>query len=297
MRGVFRLSGPSAERYLQGRCTQDVKAVGESQSKDALILSPQGKIEGKFSINRSADGFFILTDPLNSNNPVEDFTASFLKFKVADQFEFTDVSSEFSVLSLHNYSETEIESFKNQFVKEIGSEIPVSYFKRENHFGSECLVLIGIDPTKPVAESNLEKINEIFKPVSANEFLRFRIENLIPLMGVDVDKTVLAPEMDLESFISLGKGCYAGQEVVEMATARGRPNRKFVQYKSTSECPKGVEIFDVVSADGSKIGNVTSSINSAEGFLGMGFLKTKAIDSNEFYLAASGENFKIELIK
>lgn len=52
-----------------------------------------------------------------------------------------------------------------------------------------------------------------------------RVEAGLPRYGFDMDETVLAPEANIASHISLTKGCYVGQEIVARIDARGHTNR------------------------------------------------------------------------
>src|ERR1700722_8504062 len=59
-RDVMRISGPDAVTFLQGQCSQDVAALGVGISADALLLTPQGKLDGLIRVTRSADDAMVL---------------------------------------------------------------------------------------------------------------------------------------------------------------------------------------------------------------------------------------------
>lgn len=62
--------------------------------------------------------------------------------------------------------------------------------------------------------------------VSDDEFLMFRLENNIPLHGVDYShEMVLNVSYD---FVSFTKGCYLGQEVVARVNYLGKPPKRLV---------------------------------------------------------------------
>ena len=44
-RDVLRVAGPDAVSYLQGQCSQDLDALEVGKSADALLLTPQGKLD------------------------------------------------------------------------------------------------------------------------------------------------------------------------------------------------------------------------------------------------------------
>jgi folate-binding protein YgfZ len=53
----------------------------------------------------------------------------------------------------------------------------------------------------------------------------------LPKWGVDIDEETTPVEAGLDRMISFGKGCYVGQEVVAMATFRGRVAWNFVRLE------------------------------------------------------------------
>jgi folate-binding protein YgfZ len=59
-RDVVLVSGPDASTYLQGQCSQEVAELGCGQSADALLLSPQGKIDAYLRITRTGEESFVL---------------------------------------------------------------------------------------------------------------------------------------------------------------------------------------------------------------------------------------------
>jgi folate-binding Fe-S cluster repair protein YgfZ len=54
-RDVIRVSGPDAVGYLQGQCSQDVDAMEIGTSADALLLSPQGKLDALVRVTRTGE--------------------------------------------------------------------------------------------------------------------------------------------------------------------------------------------------------------------------------------------------
>ena len=53
-RDAVAVRGPDATAYLQGQCSQDVERLAEGASVDALLLSPQGKIDALVRVTRRA---------------------------------------------------------------------------------------------------------------------------------------------------------------------------------------------------------------------------------------------------
>jgi len=265
---IFHISGPDAERYLHGRTSQDIKSLKkDGSSKWALILTPQGKIDGLFYISRLQDDTFLLVSEISGEKARADFMAALLRFKVADQLECKDLSESHGVLSL--------------------CHIPPAFVKDVNNYGAfsscqltrgsmECLDLV-YDRTM---RSDLEKAFPEFIDQQQYEFLRINAGH--PLAGKDITESIFAPDIPSADYVSFGKGCYAGQEVVEMAKARGKANRVFIQIRmDTQVMEQGpFNIYSMDSSEKLKVGFVTSLVTLPDdvGSIGLAFLKNSALE-------------------
>src|SRR6266446_6441670 len=102
------------------------------------------------------------------------------------------------------------------------------------------------------------------RPLGAAALESLRIEAGTPCFGVDVDATVLLPEIPSERLVSHTKGCYPGQEVVVRIRDRGHVNRHLRGLLLDGDVvpPPGAAVV----ADGAVVGRVTSATLS----LGLG---------------------------
>ncbi len=62
--------------------------------------------------------------------------------------------------------------------------------------------------------------------VSDDEFTLFRLQNNIPLYGVDYQKDEFLLNVDENEFVSYTKGCFLGQEPIAKVHNRSKPTRK-----------------------------------------------------------------------
>ena len=61
-RGVVAVTGPDAEKLLQGVLTNDMDLLASQSALHAGLLTPQGKILFDFIVSRAADGFLLDVD-------------------------------------------------------------------------------------------------------------------------------------------------------------------------------------------------------------------------------------------
>ena len=89
-----------------------------------------------------------------------------------------------------------------------------------------------------------------------------RIENGLPLYGVDMDETTIVPELDLPDAISYSKGCYIGQEIIARIHFRGHVAKKLTGLILREAEPEAVATGligqDLKSSDGKSAGKITS---------------------------------------
>jgi folate-binding protein YgfZ len=287
---VFRFSGPDHLRYLHNRLTQDIRSLTNGGGAKSLCLSPNGRIQGQIVVLKNLDSIDVLAEDLNNEQNAE-LKASILQFKVADQVEFTDVSANMCQLTLIGAGlkslaafiglSTDSEKRYSHFSRVLsGNEITIIH---NSILGFEIVELIG----STTALEELKLMSSAFGveklPSETKELLRILDKNW--LFGVDVDDKTLAAEVDLEHSVSFKKGCYPGQEVVEMSISRGRPNRTLSVLAVEDRIVQPLE----VTVGAKSAGTVTSSIyNEEEGvtfFLSR--LKTEFLESQELMVGGN----------
>jgi folate-binding protein YgfZ len=200
---LLKITGIDSTRYLQGRLTQDIKALEQEPAVESLLLSPQGKIMGQLVLFKVKETYFALA-PCPEDQNGENLVQDLLRFKVADQIEIE--ASQKDVF------------FSRKEALSILDEEKVNLPLRDIGF-----FLVGDDP-KDAAEQS--------------EFFNLCVAKGYPVFGRDFKNSHTAGVLNLEKFVSFTKGCYAGQEVVEKSVALGRVNKKLVQLHSTSSIDK-----------------------------------------------------------
>jgi tRNA-modifying protein YgfZ len=200
-RDFVRLSGPEATSYLQGQCSQDVAGLEPGRAADALLLSPQGKIDAFIRVTRTAgDEFVIDTDA--GFGPV--VTARLERFRLR--------------------TKVQIE--------------PLAWVCVAVRGPAAALAIVGQPPlTAPVAWPGLSGFDLLGPAPVAPEaawvdddavrcgdeaWEAARIEAGVPVNGREVVEGTIAAEVGLvDRAVSFTKGCFTGQELVARLDARG----------------------------------------------------------------------------
>ncbi len=143
---------------------------------------------------------------------------------------------------------------------------------------------LGLELLLPDAEARalLEMIPERPEPVAAEAW---RVALGVPKFGVDLDDNSTPLEAGLDSQIAFGKGCYVGQEVIAMATFRGRVPWNLVRLEVDGEPPAPGTPLD--TERGGR-GKVTSSARLGEGSVLLGLVHRERIEPGSRVLLADG---------
>jgi len=285
-RPVFRLTGADATRYLHGRVTQEIKALTPGMGNRSLLLTPQGKIQGQFLVLREESAYLLISDPLDSAGKTE-FLSALLQFKVADDVVTEDISDS---LVLFHYSGPEDAALKALQLELVPGALT---FKNARAFSTTAFVVrhpygpfAGLDflvlqtDAERFAQELTQKLSIERGDESGLELLRIAARR--PRMEADLSEKILGPEIDVSEVVSFQKGCYAGQEVVEMATARGRPNRMLTLFES--EGSSALEAGSEIRSGDTLCGFITSSavLPTKRKVFALGFLKTSCAHEDIF---------------
>ena len=235
---VFRVSGADSQRYLQGRITQDISSLAAGEAVKSLILNPQGKILGQFFLLKNADDFLLFSDKLAPES-IPQFISDLLQFKVADRIEVEHLTDK-TLVTIQG--KNALKCLQNADIEEVGDKL---FSHTVDHQEGEITVLNNPRGEKTGFDLLVEKEKKsIISPVfgasadltgTEKDYEAFRICRGIPQMQSEFALRAIPPEFDLSNVVSFSKGCYAGQEVVEMAIARGKPPRKLHLFSFSLE--------------------------------------------------------------
>ncbi|MCB0358597.1 MAG: hypothetical protein KDD44_03150 [Bdellovibrionales bacterium] len=297
---VWRATGADAKRYLQGRITQDIASAASGENRGSLLLTPQGKILCKFRVLFDDDSYVFVVEPVPEDGTP--FDEGLLRFKVADDVQLDRLP--YRVLSLcGNRTEDALRAASLPALCE------PRHFERVNVEGTPCYVVAPSSTGFPgvdllIDDSHADRVINALLATDGIErgdaalFDALQVASHTPRYGRDLSEKIAAPEIASQELISFSKGCYAGQEVVEMAHARGRPNRQLVTLigASTSSPASSLENSAVsLDAKGNeRVGFVTAAAiiprNGSDNTACLSFIKSKALDAEEFYI--EGEPFR-----
>jgi len=187
-RAFVGVSGPDAADYLQRMVSNDVEALADGESCDALLLTPKARVIAPLRVlRRGADDFLLLAEPELG----ERVHAHLTRMRFAAKVE----------VALEEHASTLV-----------FDERPSGVVVANDDYGRAAWEVLDADVAgEPVAEDELE---------------RMRVAAGTPRFGAEIDDRVLPAEAGLTArAVSFTKGCYPGQEPIARQHYRGKVNR------------------------------------------------------------------------
>ncbi|HTV57130.1 MAG TPA: aminomethyltransferase family protein [Terriglobia bacterium] len=297
-RSQFTARGSDRVRFLQGMVTNDVKLLRSGQGTYALLLNSRGHILADVTVYCAEDHFIIETDAdlldkalqaLNHYNiggrtPLEPLSVSGLAIQGPKARAVLKEVLGISVFDLASLNHTSTD-WMGQAVRIL----------QAGHTGEDgCEVWLDRNGLKPLWDALLERgRDQGLLPCGVNALETLRIEAGIPKYGSELAEDTLPLEADLLSALSLTKGCYLGQEIVERARSRGRVNWKMVGlFLESSEAPKA---GDRLRSGDRDVGEITSACPSpALGrTIAMGYVRREVSDLGTKLTLSSGAGAEV----
>lgn len=249
-RGVVRVTGPDARRFLDNLLTSDIGEVGYEKARYAALLTPQGKVLFDMIVSEAEEpwGGGFLLDCSRALAPELAKRLGFYKLRA--NVEIADISDSAGVVVY----------WSDAIVPE---EDGVTF----------------ADPRLPALGTRMITNREHAKDlggVDGEAWHEHRIALGVPETGRDfVAGDVFPHEIDMDQLggVDFTKGCYVGQEVVSRMEHRGTARTRIipVRFKEGFAPLDGCEAF----AGGKSAGRIGSG---APGGLALALLRLDRID-------------------
>ena len=261
--GVLEVTGRDRATFLHALVSNEVKALAPGQGCAATLLDIHGKVQLVLFLWVLDDKILIVTPPGTAGAAMDGFD----KYLFSEKAYFRDASGELALLMLAGAGA----SAPAERLAGVRPAETAWSSARGKVDGVEVVLVRGGGETggdevwiaAPAADKDRvwqAALAGGARPIGGEAVETLRIEAGTPRFGVDVDATVLLPEIPFDNLLSYSKGCYPGQEVVVRIRDRGHVNRMLRGLVVDGDAlpARGAE----VSAGGAVIGHVTSAARS-----------------------------------
>jgi folate-binding protein YgfZ len=228
---AFRVRGPDRESWLQGMQTADLLSAPHGGAVYAAFLSGKGRLVTEGLLWRAPDEVVVTA-------PADRLQALLAHLDALLIMEDAELSPAQGLHRLRWYPGTEPPALEE------AERITGSW----QGLGFEMLV-----PAEQ-AQRLLSALPRVADPALVEQH---RVALGVPVWGRDLDEETVPLEGGLDRALSFSKGCYVGQEVVAMATYRGRVLWNLVRLQVDGAPPPLGSLLDPKRAG--KRGKVTSA--------------------------------------
>jgi folate-binding protein YgfZ len=262
-RGLVEVTGRDRAAFLNALLSNDVKSLTPGQGCAATLLDIHGKVQVTLLVWVLDDRILLLTPPGMGGATSEMLD----KYLFAEKVVLEDVTGSRALLLLAGPDAPAL-------VKRLAGAAPpeapwanvagtldgvdVRLVRGEGETGeSEIWLMAPADAASRVRDA---VVAAGARPVGEAAVETLRIEAGTPRFGLDVDASVLLPEIPFDALVSQTKGCYPGQEVVVRIRDRGHVNRHLRGLVLEGDAPPapGAEVW----AGEATVGHVTSATRS-----------------------------------
>jgi folate-binding protein YgfZ len=224
-RAKFLVRGSEAADFLQGQVSNDVEALEPGLGCYATILNAKGKLRTDLRVLRSADWFFLDTEPIG-HAVLRHMLETYSLGRDVQHEDLTTTRALISVLGPGARAALDVEPPEEEhaFV--------------EGERGLYVSTDLGVDV---IGEPGLDLgVPEVSQEVAEC----VRIESGRPRLGYDMDAETMPQEAGInERAVSFTKGCYVGQETVARLHYRGKPNRHLRGLRLPEPVERGTDIL------------------------------------------------------
>lgn len=275
--GWIQVTGDDRLRFLHNQTTNAFQTLQPGQGCDTVFVTPTARTIDLVTAFALEDAVLLLTSPGCGQKLIQ-WMDRYIFF--ADKVELKDITHETAAFTL-------LGSASAALLKQLGV---TAILEQPRHSHQVCQiggveVRVAVDSglatpgytlmTTSAAAAELWQhlVQAGAVPLGETAWEQLRIEQGRPTPGKELTEDYNPLEAGLWHTISLSKGCYIGQETI----ARLHTYKGVKQQLWGVRLAEAVEPNSPVMAENEKIGILTSCTPTQSGFIGLAYLRTKAI--------------------
>jgi folate-binding protein YgfZ len=224
----IRVAGADRIRLLHALATNVIEGLGPQQHTETFFLGPQGRIVARCRVYLNDDSVLLETERDSRRRLLEYLD----RYIIMDDVTVQDETDSTLAVALEGPA---AKSALAGSLGQIGTVYPSALSGFPGYW---------IEADRSSQKELRARLEEagITKAEPA-DWEMVRVENRVPVHGIDYDETNIPHETQLLDIVSFSKGCYVGQEIVERVNSQGQVNRLLSPVEVDSgELPENREI-------------------------------------------------------
>lgn len=276
--GRVKVSDADRIRFLHNQTTNDFERLQPGQGCETVLVNSTARTLDLVSAYVGPESVLLLTSP-EIQTQLIDWMDRYIFF--ADKVKLEDVTAQ--TFAFRVIGSQAAETLVQLGFKEWIGEQPRLHHHTETSLADTPVTvavgsglalpgytLIGPKESAPAVWQALTTAG--VAALAPSDWERLRIEQGRPVPGQELTEDDNPLEAGLWHAISFEKGCYIGQETIARLNTYQGVKKQLWGLKLKKLAPAG----SAIHYEGSKVGHLTSSINTPNGPVGLGYIRTKA---------------------
>jgi folate-binding protein YgfZ len=294
------VTGSDAASHLQAMCTQDLGGQAPGEARFAALADDRGRYLADFWVIRVGDDW-----RLDAAAALAGFLVQRLNmFAVSADTALLDLDETHALFHLEGPAAGKaLGSLLGDPTREPVTAAHLSWrgaaleLCPRSHFGERGYSVLvpralesdfGERLSAVCRESGLSEIGE-------GEAAALRVLAGRPLGSVDMSSDDLLQETGLLAAISLTKGCYPGQEILQRVARQGKLRKRLTGFRAKGVgCGGSLVGSPVLDRGGDEVGRITSEAPHGDSRVGLGWLTSSAVEHGRLMVGReSGQGVEI----
>ncbi len=257
--GLFSVTGPDAEKFLQGQISCDMRDISNGFSRLASHNNVKGSMISLSRVMPAEGGYWLRTNR-QTLSPAQTALNKYMMFSKADSKDISD-----TVVGLGIQGSNAATA-----LAALSSELPAETDQFAELEGGILIKVAGeryeLWLEQAQAEAALNLLSEDASLTGSESWLLSEIEQGIPSLTPDTLETFIPQMTNLQVFegVSFRKGCYTGQEIITRLQHRGKLKRPMFRLSVQSDTAP-VAGTVLATAARASVGNVVCSAPCGDG--------------------------------
>ncbi|MGF1460381.1 MAG: YgfZ/GcvT domain-containing protein [Leptolyngbyaceae cyanobacterium] len=275
--GRIRVSDSDHLRFLHNQTTNQIQLLTSGQGCNTIFVTSTGRTLDLVTACVEPDAVLLLTSPGQAESLMA-WMDRYIFF--ADKVKLENETDKTAALTLigpdsdrilHELgvaTASDMEFASHQRV-EVGRQL--CYLVKDTGLGLSGFTLIVAKAASGALWQLLTRLGAVV-PMGERGWQALRIQRGRPMPGYELTEDYNPLESGLWRAVSFDKGCYIGQETIARLQTYQGVKQQLWGLRLAKKVPSGTPIMQ----RDSKIGVVTSCIETADAILGLGYIRTKA---------------------
>ena len=239
----YSLSGKDSLDLINRLSTNNISDINNEITK-TIFTNENGRIIDIVSIWKINEEKLLLVCNTKNKNLLIEWIDKFtfeeeIHLNESNNYELIHAFTDSSKINFKDFDlvDSDIKQFNNQFE---------SFFISKSSFFNQYETIDLIFDKELSGEVNNILISQDFKELNNDQFLSFRIKNIIPYGQNEINLSFNPLELNLIHLIDFEKGCYVGQEVIARLDTYDKVQKKLIMLNK-------INSGDLINSSGSQI--------------------------------------------